>query len=368
MTRDSWDVLCIGCGITSLAFGAQIARCHPDKRILLLDKHYAPGGYATMFKRKGTRFDCSLHRLSGMSPRGNLQRILGELGVLDRLELVRPSTFFEAQHQSGALTLSNDYPTFRAQLYAAFPAEKAGLDRFFEELEIHGRNGYYQYQILDGTYCPDIKHLRFAHKQLRKLTASEALAERIASPLLREILTTASVYVGGFAEDLSYLYYLHALYATLCCGNAYVRGGAQELSNLLADEIRAAGGTVQLRTEVQRILVDDADRAYGVETDKGTHYAKRIYVNASPHYVLDSLLPSLACLEPTRQLLGGLKPSWSTTTVYLVVDAPPRDLGIESSETMLLPRARRSCARRCAPSRPTRRWPKRRCGPSRRWR
>ena len=46
--------------------------------------------------------------------------------------------------------------------------------------------------------------------------------------------------------------------------------GSQELSNILAGRIREAGGDVLLRTEVRRVLVDDEDRAYGVETDRGT--------------------------------------------------------------------------------------------------
>src|SRR5207248_3977461 len=106
------------------------------------------------------------------------------------------------------------YNAFKAQLYLSFPEDKSGLEQFFEELEVHGRNGYYQFQILDGSYTPDVKQMRFAHKNLRRLVASEAVAQRIRSPLLRELLTAASVYVGGFAEDLGYLYFLHALYAT----------------------------------------------------------------------------------------------------------------------------------------------------------
>ena len=49
-----------------VAFGAQMARCHPDRSVLILEKHSVPGGYASTFARRQSRFDCSLHKLSGL--------------------------------------------------------------------------------------------------------------------------------------------------------------------------------------------------------------------------------------------------------------------------------------------------------------
>ena len=69
-----WDAICVGAGITSLAFGAQVVKRHPGARILVIDKHGVPGGYATVFQRPkaGAAFDCSLHKLSGMGEGGTI--------------------------------------------------------------------------------------------------------------------------------------------------------------------------------------------------------------------------------------------------------------------------------------------------------
>jgi all-trans-retinol 13,14-reductase len=92
----NWDVICIGAGISSLAFGAQLARWAPKLRVLIVDKHYAPGGYATVFYRRKKRFDCSLHKLSGMGEGGNLRRILTQdLGLGDEIEPVHAIDYFE---------------------------------------------------------------------------------------------------------------------------------------------------------------------------------------------------------------------------------------------------------------------------------
>lgn len=198
---EPWDIICIGSGITALAFSAQMVARYPGKRILILEKHYLPGGYATVFRRKQSRFDCSLHKLSGMGQGGNSQRILSQLGLDAELELVHPSTYFEALWEDGSHPISNDYAMCKRQLRELFPEEK-GLERLFEDIETHGRNGYYQFQIMNGSFRPDIPQLRFAHKHLRRVTVADMFQELFSSPLLREMLAAPAIYVGGFPSTL----------------------------------------------------------------------------------------------------------------------------------------------------------------------
>ena len=86
-----WDVICVGAGITSLVFGAVLVRQRPGTRVLVIDKHTSPGGYATNFTRpkQGAYFDCSLHKLSGTQvDGGNLGRIFSALDLSAEVELV----------------------------------------------------------------------------------------------------------------------------------------------------------------------------------------------------------------------------------------------------------------------------------------
>jgi phytoene dehydrogenase-like protein len=125
-----WDVICIGSGITSLAFGAQMARRHPGRKVLILEKHSVPGGYASTFARRKTRFDCSLHKLSGLENGGNLGRIFRDLGLNDELQVTRSEAHFDAYHGGELLPLSSDsYAALKARLFDRFPHERAGLAR-----------------------------------------------------------------------------------------------------------------------------------------------------------------------------------------------------------------------------------------------
>src|SRR5207237_10032806 len=159
-------------------------------------------------------------------------RIFRDLCLLHALQVTASEAHFDAYHGGELLGLSSDsYATLKVRLLERFPHERTGLERFFREVEVHGKNGYYQFEILKGTYAPELEDLRYARKHLKPFTVAEAFAARFADPLLREALAAPCVYVGGFPEDVGYPYYLHLLYATLVRGNSYVRGRSQARSD-----------------------------------------------------------------------------------------------------------------------------------------
>jgi len=132
MDTQRWDTLFVGAGITSLACAALMMKRDPSLRLLLIDKHIVPGGYASTFSRPRVEatFDCSLHKLSGMDEEGNLLRILRELGLEDALGLVRPKEYFQACCDGQTLVLPNDVDGVRTLLTARFPHEAAGIATF----------------------------------------------------------------------------------------------------------------------------------------------------------------------------------------------------------------------------------------------
>ncbi|NIJ68425.1 phytoene desaturase family protein [Xanthomonas sp. 60] len=337
MTTQRWDAIFVGAGITSLACAALLVKRDPALRLLLLDKHIVPGGYASTFSRPRVEatFDCSLHKLSGMDEEGNLLRILRELGLEDALGLIRPADYFQACCAGRTLVLPNEGDGVQALLTARFPHEAAGIATFFEHVLTHGRTGYHQFQIQDGSFEPDMAQLRYAHRHLKSRTVYEGLRALVDDPLLIEVLAAPGIYVGGHPEDLGYLYYLHVVYATLCRGNAYVTGASQHLSNLLARQITDAGSQILLGTAVEQILTEGGGQVTGVRTRRGTFHADRVYVNACPHYSVARLFGDEVALDATRARLEALTPARSTTTVYLVTDVAPGELGLPHTESML---------------------------------
>ncbi|MEZ5840424.1 MAG: NAD(P)-binding protein [Hyphomicrobiales bacterium] len=280
----------------------QLTKFRPGTRVLLIDKHSRPGGYATNFERpkQAARLDCSLHKLSGMGGEGNLRRILGGLGADEALSFIHPDHYFAAILPDRRIVLPNEAAATEAVLAEVFPTEREGLAQFFQDAASHGKDGYFQYQMLSGDYRPDMKALRAAHRTLKRVTVAEKLDGLFSSSELKNILAAPAVYVGAFPEEISYLYYLHVVYATLHAGNAYVLGSAQRLSDHLVERIVSAGGGINLSNPVRRVLSDGAGRATGVETLKGRYFSDRIFLNAAPHYALDHLFAADEALVPVR--------------------------------------------------------------------
>lgn len=336
---DEFDVVCIGSGIAALSYAlARLIRA-PGTRLLIVEKHRIPGGYATGFfrPRLASHFEVSLHKLTGMGPRGNLRATLDRLGVLAGLDLVFPDTVFTARQKGCAITVPASAESARKVLLERFPHCATGLQTVFEEIGSYGFDAYMQFQTLSGEYEPDIRRLRYAHARLKTLSVAAALRERIADPLLREVLSLPAIYVGAFAEQISYLYFLHVWYAVLFAQSAYPRGGAMALTAAFVARIRQLGGEVLMRAEARKILVDRETLAVrGVVTDAGGFAAKEIVVNAAPRYALEQLIDrDLPGVEAPAAAVAAQQPASATTTLYLVLDAPPFDYGISECEYML---------------------------------
>ena len=361
-TRDSlsdrpWDLVCVGTGISALTYGALRLREAPGQRMLFLEQHNVPGGYSSEFVRpkQGARFDCSLHKLTGMGETGNLRQLFRELDLESRVELVFSPAWFQV---AGGVELMLDQVSSRMRdaLCEAFPDEAAAIDAFLYEVEVHGRNSYMQFEVMLGRFEPDFKALRVAHRTLKTITVLDALRARFKDPRLIEILSLPAIYIGAFPEQCAYLYYLHVVYASLYERSAYMRGGSQQLSRLLVSQIESMGGEVRFRTDVEQVLIDpDSGLATGVKTDRGEVRADRVMINASPRYALETLLLPLDALAPHRARAAEQVTANATTTLYLVLDCPPESVGLDHAETMVLaddPLAALE-ARRQARARPT---------------
>lgn len=84
-----YDVVVIGAGNGGFTGALTLAKA--GRKVLLLERHNVPGGCGTSFVRGSFEFEVALHQLSGMGSDdrpGPLRSILGELGVLGKLEFV----------------------------------------------------------------------------------------------------------------------------------------------------------------------------------------------------------------------------------------------------------------------------------------
>lgn len=337
MKMKQFDLISIGSGITALSYIMQFLKKSPEKKVLILEKHRLIGGYATQFIRpkQHASFDVSLHKLTGMGDDGNLRKIITDFGLFDALNWVFPQMIFDACFKQQHLPLSHNIQQVIHTLLEKFPNEEQSIQCFFNDVATYGYDAYMQFRILSGDYEPDLKRLRFAHANLKEISVREKMNHYFTDDNLKEILSIPCIYVGSYPEQVSYLYFLHVWYAVLYAKTAYLKGGSSSLADAFVKKIEELGGQFVTREDVQEILIDpeDKNQALAVTTKKGNlYYAKKFIVNTSPKYAMTFFQESFQ-QEKSYQFAESAS---STTTLYIVLDQPPEELGLTCDETILL--------------------------------
>ena len=128
-----YDGVVIGAGNGGLTAALSLAR--KGLKVLLLERHNIPGGCATSFVRGRFEFEVALHQLSGMGTEkkpGPLRGILGELGVLDKVEFVEMENLYRFVIPGECdLTLKAERRAVEQTLQDKFPEERESITRFF---------------------------------------------------------------------------------------------------------------------------------------------------------------------------------------------------------------------------------------------
>jgi len=72
--QENYDAIIIGSGIGSLATGALLAK--QGQKVLILERHYEPGGFTHTFKRRGYEWDVGIHYIGDMEhPKSILRKL-----------------------------------------------------------------------------------------------------------------------------------------------------------------------------------------------------------------------------------------------------------------------------------------------------
>ena len=73
-----WDAIVIGSGIGGLATATMLAK-HAKKRVLVLERHYTPGGFTHVFKRPGYEWDVGVHYIGQCEPGSQVRTLFDEV-------------------------------------------------------------------------------------------------------------------------------------------------------------------------------------------------------------------------------------------------------------------------------------------------
>ncbi len=317
------DVVVIGSGLGGLTCALELAR--NGLKVCVLEQHRVAGGYAHSFRRRGYHFDISLHYIGGLAPGALTHGVLSTLGVFQKLQVQRRETLFTAEFPELSVVLPNRQGGILDELSRLFPKERSGLVELFNFLP------KLKTDVMAPSIDPDFNEA-FENRismQYMDRTFGDVLGEYISDPGLLALLAQVWMFIG-LPPSLSTATFSTCVFCSSFVEGAFdITGGGAALVRAMVERLREMGGECVTRSSVKRIHVEDGT-ATGVELEDGQFVPARAVVsNANPYHTFFDLIPGDEISKIYRFRLKQMESSLSIYSLYLGLDCPPSELGIQ---------------------------------------
>lgn len=285
----SKKVIIIGAGFSGLASAALLSKY--GYKVTVLEKNKSVGGVAQIFKKKGFTFD--------MGPSWYLMPEIFENYF--SLFKKKPADFYSLKR------LSPSYRVFtnNRKRFDIFPNVNKNLATF-ETLEKNSSISLKKYltqskliyeaatQFLMFNKLPSLSYLirlRTILLKLILLNIRKFTVSYFSTPLLNQLLTFHSVFLGGSPTNIPSFYSLFA-HIDFNLGVYYPLGGFSKVSQAILKLAKENKSSIKLSTTVKKIIIKNG-RAIGVVlTDRQKVYADIIVSSADLAYTETSLIPT----------------------------------------------------------------------------
>lgn len=285
--------------------GAGIRLAMYGRRVLIVERHNAPGGLNSFYFLGGRKMDVGLHALTNFAPRGAkgpLTKIFRQLRIDRAAFRLCPQLQSRIAFPGVDLRFGNGLALLQSEIERVFPAEVDAFRRLVADVEAHDA-------------------LETSRSSVR--LARPYLAALFKDPLLVEMLLCPILYYGSALEDdVDFDQFCILFRALFMEGFARPFEGVRTIIRALIDRYREAGGERRMKCGVRRLITDQG-RVAGAELDDGsTVTADHIISSAGADETWALLDPLPEVVEPT---VAAPRLSFCETLSYL--DVQPTELG-----------------------------------------
>ena len=306
MSSSHYDVIIIGAGMSGLAAAVRLA--YFDKKVCVLERHYAAGGLNSFYALGGHQFDVGLHAMTNYVPPGTrgapLTKIYRQLRLTPEDFGLVPQNRSEVRFPGRTLRFTNDFAFFTREVIGQFPSQKDRFLRLVRHIQ--------DYDELDLDAKP--------------LSGRQVVSGFLTDPLLIDMLFCPLMIYGNAEEhDMEFGQFVVMFKSIFCEGLARPRKGVRRIITALRRKVREVGGTVRMKCGVKALHVAGG-HVQSVELDSGeTLTAETIFSSAG--YVETMRL----CTDCEPEKLTPLAGRMSFIEVIHVLDKPMQALGHDAT-------------------------------------
>ena len=300
---EACDVLIIGAGIGGLTCANYLAKA--GVKVVLVEKHYVPGGYCSSFSRGQYYFDAGAHYLGSCRPEGQIGKLLADHQLDKKLKLIRcePSEVVVTKRRE--VFIFSELSKTIHEFQQCFPQEAGPVDDFFKYLAL--RDPLQLYVDLRGLTFRDLLDQYFKDWELKSVLAT--LLGNIGLPSFRASALTSAFLFREFIFD----------------GGYYPKGGMQQFPNALLERFREYGGIALFLSPAEEIILNQAGRIRSVRIKvlgrKPIEVQTRVVVaNCDPYQLYERLLRNTNIPSEQRSSLDSRLPTFSAFMVHLGIN------------------------------------------------
>ena len=334
-----FDTIIIGSGAGGLS--AAICLSRAGQKVLVLEKHYVPGGWCHSFYLNGYRFTPGVHYIGLVGKGESTNDLYSGLGIANDLAFYKMNSKAYEHCWIGdeRIHLPASYDELKDTLSERFPHEKKNIAKYLKTVKqvstelqlIPKMSGFW-----DNITIPfRTRHLgKYGLFSLKKV-----IDWHIKDPLLKKVLNIQCGDHGLPPEKASFP--LHcAVMDHYFSGGFYPMGGGSAIVKAMTNAIKKNGGEVRTGQGVNRILLEDGKKkkAVGVELENGEKiFAKRIISNADPAKTYTDMVGTENLSTKLSKRLNETKYSCTSLMLFLTVDMDVRKAGLDSGNIWMMP-------------------------------
>lgn len=330
--NSAYDVIVIGSGIGGLTAAAFLSKVE-GKRVLMLEKHFIPGGLTHSFARKKYRWDVGVHYV-GCMHQGSIQRNIIDYITDYSLGWKKMNSNYERFiYPNKTFAVSDNVKKFQQELFAAFPDNVKEIKKYFTMINrgaLWFRLGFLA-QNLPKPFSSLLNFIKgLIHVDVNKSTMAY-VDEITGNRELSTVLTSQWADYGVSPLEGSFI--MHATAVKHYMRGGFVpEGGSQEIFKKIEPQIIATGGKVLTRCVVSSIMVEN-NAVKGVKAiHKGEEkeFTAPVVIANTGAYILYNKLLAQECVTKGNRQISLMEPSSGAVIVYLGLKESPEKIGVSN--------------------------------------
>ena len=338
--QEKYDTIIIGSGMGGLATAAILAK--EGQKVLVLEKHYTPGGFTHVFKRKGYEWDVGIHYIGEMQRETSILKKLfdyitdGELKWADMGD-VYDRIVIGNQHFDFVKGVKN----FKKQLIEYFPEEENAINSYVDLVfkVVKTSKNYYISKAISPIWNTLFgRFLKNPFYKYSDKTTYEVVSSLTTNETLIKVLTAQYGDYGLPPKQSSFV--MHAsVVRHYFDGGSFPIGGSSQIAKKVDSIIARSGGTILISAEVEEVIVEK-NSALGVRMKDGKEFrAKNIVSNAGIMTTYNKLLPlKIVKKHRLKEQLKKVKRSVAHASLYIGLEGTPEELGIPKTNYWVYPK------------------------------